>query len=162
MGNECARFALTFYNRGTAYAGKREYDRAIQDYDQAIRLDPNFAPAFDARCFARVLVNRFQEAVTDCNESLRLRPSDGDSLGNRGFAYLKLKKLDLALADYDTALQVNPEDAFALYGRGMAKSLAGDKAGANADIAAAKRKASPDLAHDLEYYYSVHWPPELQ
>ena len=30
-----------YYNRGVAYGKKGELDRAIADYDQAIRLDPN-------------------------------------------------------------------------------------------------------------------------
>jgi tetratricopeptide (TPR) repeat protein len=93
---------------------------------------------------------RLQEAVVDCNESLRLRPGDGNTLGNRGLAYLKLKKLDLALTDYDASLQANP-NASALYGRGIAKRLRGDKAGADADIAAAEQ-ISPDIAEDFERY----------
>jgi Flp pilus assembly protein TadD len=89
--------------------------------------------------------------VADCNESLRLRPGDGDTLANRGLAYLKLEKLDLALADYDTAVQANPNNSSSLYGRGMAKWLKGDKAGADADIAAAKQ-ISHDIAEDFERY----------
>jgi len=38
--------AIAFYNRGNAYVRKGQNDRAIQDYDQAIRLNPNFADAF--------------------------------------------------------------------------------------------------------------------
>src|SRR5580700_9749216 len=37
--------AAAFTNRGYAYRNKREYDRAIQDLDQAIKLDPNLALA---------------------------------------------------------------------------------------------------------------------
>jgi tetratricopeptide (TPR) repeat protein len=82
---------------GGKYSTVSLCDRAIQDFDQAIRLDRNAAPAFNGRCFARAIVNRLQEAVADCNESVRLRPGDADMLGNRGLAYLKMKKLDLAL-----------------------------------------------------------------
>ena len=32
--------AVAFYNRGNAFKAKGEYDRAIQDYGQAIRLNP--------------------------------------------------------------------------------------------------------------------------
>jgi tetratricopeptide (TPR) repeat protein len=35
------------------YSSKGEYDRAIQDCDQAITLDPNFAPAFYDRGLAK-------------------------------------------------------------------------------------------------------------
>jgi tetratricopeptide (TPR) repeat protein len=32
-------------NRGRAFLAKKEYDRAIADYDQAIRLEPDYAKA---------------------------------------------------------------------------------------------------------------------
>ena len=127
-----------------------EYDRAIQDFDQAIKLDPNNAPAFGNRCLARATVNRLQKAVVDCNEALRLRLGD-DAFSIRGLVYLKLKKLELALTDYDAALQANPKNAFSLYGRGIAKRLSGDEAGAIADIAAAEQ-ISPDIAADFGRY----------
>jgi len=56
-----------------------------------------------------------------------------------------------ALADFDTALRTDPKNAFSLYGRGIAKGLKGDRAGADADIAAAKQ-ISPDVATDFERY----------
>src|SRR5262245_55241649 len=39
--------ATVFNNRGNAYADKGEYDRAIQDYNQAIHLNSTYAIAFD-------------------------------------------------------------------------------------------------------------------
>jgi tetratricopeptide (TPR) repeat protein len=41
--------AIAFQNRDTADFDKGATDRAIQDYDQAIRLDPNYANAFNSR-----------------------------------------------------------------------------------------------------------------
>ncbi len=41
--------AIAFSNRGNAYFNKGEYDRAIAECDQAIRLDPNVAVAFGNR-----------------------------------------------------------------------------------------------------------------
>ena len=44
---------FAFNNRGNAYKNKGQYDRAIQDYDEVIRLDPNQAVTFFNRCLAR-------------------------------------------------------------------------------------------------------------
>ena len=41
--------AGAFYNRGGAYAAKGEYDRAIPDYEEATRLKPDYAEAFNGR-----------------------------------------------------------------------------------------------------------------
>src|SRR5262245_36367361 len=41
--------AVAFYNRANAYSAKGDKDRAIQDYDHAIRLNPQYARAFSNR-----------------------------------------------------------------------------------------------------------------
>lgn len=59
------------------------------------------------------------------------------SFDSRGLVHLRLGNLDKALADYDDALKLDPKFAGAHYGRGLAKIKKGDKAGGDADIAAA-------------------------
>jgi hypothetical protein len=44
-----ANMAIAFGSRGSGHASKGQYDRAIQDFDQAIRLKPKFAEAFGRR-----------------------------------------------------------------------------------------------------------------
>src|SRR6185369_5005413 len=38
--------AIAYNNRGNAFAAKRDYDHAIQDFDQSIKLDPTYAKPF--------------------------------------------------------------------------------------------------------------------
>jgi tetratricopeptide (TPR) repeat protein len=46
VGKNARQMAFAFKNRGNAYKDKADYDRAIADYNEAIRLDPKFAIAF--------------------------------------------------------------------------------------------------------------------
>jgi tetratricopeptide (TPR) repeat protein len=85
------QIALAYSLRGGAIYYKGDPARAIADYDEAIKLDPAFARAFNNRCWARAVVGRVQEAVADCDESLRLKPGVTNTLENRGFAYLKIR-----------------------------------------------------------------------
>lgn len=133
------RYASNWRNRGGAYEGKGNYDRAIADYSEAIRLAPDNAGYLNDRCWVRAVGNRdLQLALDDCTESLRLKPDDAGTIDSRGFVYLRLGRLDDAIADYNAALRLNARLAGALYGRGLAKLRKGDTSGGEADIAAAK------------------------
>jgi tetratricopeptide (TPR) repeat protein len=141
--------AAAYRNRGLGYDNKGDRERAIADFDQAIRIDPKLADAYSGRCWVRAVVGRdLAGALADCNESLRLRPDEADVLNSRGLVQLKLGAFDRAVADYGAAIAKNAKDADSphgrivaadsLYGRGVAKLRSGDRAGGEADMAAAK------------------------
>jgi len=64
--------AEAFKDRGNAYFGNGQYDRAIDDYDQAIRLNPNFAAAFYDRGLAHVHNGRPDRAIEDFGRATML------------------------------------------------------------------------------------------
>src|SRR6266511_1580538 len=68
------KLAEAFNNRAIGYRLKGEHDRAIDDYNQAIKLKAEFAAAYDNRCWARAVVGILKPALADCNEALRLVP----------------------------------------------------------------------------------------
>lgn len=128
-----------FHSRGYAYYRTDNFEAAIADFSEAIRIDPADARALNARCWLRAIVGRdLPEALGDCNESLRLRPNDAQTLDSRGFTCLKLGQLNNAISDYDAALSLEPNQPESLFGRGVAKLMRGDRQGGSADVAAAK------------------------
>src|SRR5215472_14883162 len=60
------------------YALKAQYDRAIADFDQAIRLDPQQAVTFTGRGVANFNTGQFAAAAADFAQSLSLDARDGD------------------------------------------------------------------------------------
>ena len=147
--------AAVFMRRAQAcIEGKRDYDHAIQDLAQALKLEPRNARALNNRCFVRTIAGAFDSAVADCNEALQIRPRDASILDSRAFAYLKKGSLDDALADYDAVLRIDTRMAVSLYGRAVVKRRKGDLAGSEADIASAQA-IRPNVA-DLMALYGIN------
>ena len=64
--------ANLFSNRGNVYRIDGQYDRAIQDYDQAINLNPRDAKAFAGRAFANEKTGRLDQALKDYKKAYYL------------------------------------------------------------------------------------------
>ena len=103
--------AAAFLNRGRAYAGKREYDRAIQDLDQAIRLDPNLALAFNSRGYDYNGKGEYDRAMQDFDQAIRLDPNLALAFLNRANAYGRKREFDRAIQDLDQAIRLDPNNA---------------------------------------------------
>lgn len=70
-----------------AHAGCGNYDRALADYDEAIRLNPKDANAFYNRGVTHAMKYDNDRAIADYDEAIRLNPKDAKAFNNRGFAY---------------------------------------------------------------------------
>jgi len=82
--------ATIFFYRGTAKNDLKDYQAAIADYDEAIRLKPDYAGAFHNRGISKFNMKDNPGAIADFDEALRLKPDDAGALHNRGVAKLKL------------------------------------------------------------------------
>ena len=97
---------LIYARRGMAYLGKKDYDRAIDDFDQSIKLDPSFAALFYLRGNTYGLKAQFDRAIPDFSQAIKLDPEDADSFGSRCFARAIDGELAAALADCDESLRL--------------------------------------------------------
>jgi len=75
-----------YNNRGSVYAKKGDYTRAIADFDAAIRINPQLASAFGNRGLALAKAGQYARAIADFNVALAKNPKDALSLYNRGAA----------------------------------------------------------------------------
>ena len=92
---------------------KTEYDKAISDYAEAIRLNPNNAAIFANRGWAWLQEAEFDKAVADYTEAIRLNPKDSRAYCNRGWVQFQRGRLDKAIADCSEAIRREPKAVLA-------------------------------------------------
>jgi tetratricopeptide (TPR) repeat protein len=102
-----------------------DYDQAIAEVTEAIRLDPGNIEAYlfrgwvyTNRAFSRESAADYDRAIADYNEILRIDPDNADAYYLRGSAYswrgglsFNLKDEDRVRADYNEAIRLNPDYA---------------------------------------------------
>jgi len=141
------------FDRGLAWANRGEYDKAIADYDDAIRFNPHLADAYHSRGVAWVKKGEYDKAIADFDQAIRLDAQDAESFDGRGVAWLHKAEYDKAVADFDTAIRLNMHDTVAYFHRGLAGFNQG-KFGAAATDFARKLQFSQDGASTILLYLS--------
>ncbi len=116
-------FGLAFFYRGFTYALKEDFDHAIADYDQAIKLDATDADFFRARAFAYRQKKDFRRAIADYGEALTISPYDAATLLERGSLYLDQLDGHAAVNDFTNAISSNWRDPIAWNYKGNAQSM---------------------------------------
>jgi uncharacterized caspase-like protein len=118
--------ARVYYNSGLAYYNKKDYDKAIAEYTQAIQLDSNYARAYQGRGDAYDEKGDYDRAIADLTQAIRLDPNFANAYIIRGVVYSHKGDIDRAIADYDQAIRLDPNSVYAYNGRGSAYYKKGD------------------------------------
>jgi tetratricopeptide (TPR) repeat protein len=114
------------FSSGDAARNQGNYDQAIVDYNEAVRLDPKYAAAYNSRGLTYYKKGDYDRAIADYNQALALDPNFADAYCNRGAAYLAKGNYDRAIADCDQAIRLDPNLDAAYASRGIAYFAKGD------------------------------------
>jgi tetratricopeptide (TPR) repeat protein len=95
--------ATRCYNRGVTSLGRKDYDRAIADFTEAVRCNPKYAFAYYNRAVAYLGKKDYDHAIADYDQVIALNPKLASAYSNRGNAYRTKGTLDRANADFDQA-----------------------------------------------------------
>jgi tetratricopeptide (TPR) repeat protein len=146
--------AWAFMARGNGYRQRGNYDAAIADHSQAIKLNPSDPDGYYNRGIAYGSKKIYDRALADYGTAISLAVnanvaySGGEQLSHdrivadyykaRAGVYYDTAEYERAVSYYNEAIRLNPRSADSLYWRGKSKEKIGDTQSANADIAAAR------------------------
>jgi len=97
---------------GDAHVGLGQHERAIQNYDESLRLEPS-AYAYLRRGLAHQRAGRTARAIEDYDQALKLEPGDSELHVHRGAAHGVLGNFEKAIEDLTQAIRLDPEDPVA-------------------------------------------------
>src|SRR5271157_2720966 len=101
------------------------YDQAIQNFNEAIRVNPKSAGAFNGRGVEYFAKGDYGQAIQDFSEAVRLNPNTPRALLNRGLAHLYAGHFSDAQQDFSRNLQFDPTDPYAVMWLYLSRAKAG-------------------------------------
>ncbi|MGP1382488.1 MAG: tetratricopeptide repeat protein [Thainema sp.] len=125
--------SLSLFQLGINAYKAGQYERAVDAFTQAIRVEQASASAYADRCLSYIRLYAYAEAINDCTQAIQLDSQNAESYLNRGLAYYYTNKLEAAILDFNRVLDIQADDYRAYYNRGLAQSALGHYQSAIAD-----------------------------
>lgn len=142
------RRATIFSDRGALYARLNQPKQAIDDFNRAVQLFPEYPAIYNNRGSALLAIGLAREAVKDFDRAIVLSPGYAAAYNNRAAAYLELKQTAAAIADFTRAIELSPQALAPLNGRGRALLASGRPQAALRDFT---RAIATDARFSLGY-----------
>jgi tetratricopeptide (TPR) repeat protein len=96
-------YAFAYNNRGIARNTLDDNQSAITDFNQALKINPNFAEAYGGLGIAHFQLGDLQRAIANFNQALRINPNLAPFYVGRGIARFQLRDKQGVIADLQKA-----------------------------------------------------------
>lgn len=169
--------SIAYFNRGNYRQTKTQYDEALADFEESIRLNPKDPDAQNAKGDALWNKSAFDDAIAAYTQAIAMSPKKAEFYKDRGDAYVSKSDYDKAIADYTVAIGLGKpsSDLYNDRGNAYAQKAEVDNAFADFDkaisidptsaIAHANRGWAYQQKHDLDralgdYAEAIRLDPE--
>ena len=95
--------SIAYYSRGLAYTEKGEIDSAIENYNESIQLNPDFADAYNYRGIAYRNKGEIDRAIEDHDQAIQIKSDNVLFYNDRSMALLQAQKWEKAKSDLTIA-----------------------------------------------------------
>lgn len=108
-----------FFQLGNLAIEDGDFDKAIDLFNESLKVDPDFSLALNNRGVARMEANHPYEAILDYNQAILKQGDYMGALFNRAYAYESIGKFESALEDVSRIMNLRPDSAFVYFYKGL-------------------------------------------
>jgi tetratricopeptide (TPR) repeat protein len=102
--------AEDYVSQGDAFYYEQRYDEAIESYNQALNLQPDFAKAWVQKAKALRRSKQFEAALEANDRAISIDPTFASAWFGKMYTLLKLKQYEEALTAVDRMIEFNPRE----------------------------------------------------
>lgn len=133
------KIPFAYRNRGVAYGRSGQYGKAMEDFNLAIAVSPNYAKVYNDRGVTYDKTGQYGRAIEDFSRAITLDPGDGLAYSNRGLVFYKFARYEEALKDYTEAIRLTTNSSELYRKRGEINRILGRLEEAERDFIQAER-----------------------
>ena len=111
--------ALKEYNAGNDFLRKNDYANALPFYEKAVKIDPNFAFAWDNIGVCNRRLGDFDAAIKAYKKSIKVDPVGLTARTNIALAYVGNKDFKMAIKSYEDLAKLDKDNPEVYYGLGI-------------------------------------------
>jgi tetratricopeptide (TPR) repeat protein len=142
-----ANLAAVYQQRGYAAASNQQFQDAINDYGEAIKITPEDARIYEQRAAVEMKLNDTDKALADYSEAIKLKPNEVRYYGYRSYIYEVKGDIKNSMADTEKVLKLDPKNQEAISRKKRLETLQSMRATPPPPPPAASTKSSPAGAH---------------
>ncbi len=110
-GPKSKNISMVYFNRAVEWNAAKDYDRAIADYSEAIKLNPQYREAFNNRGNSYRSKRDLDLAIADYDSAIKINPKRALYHRNRGNVLMDKREYEKALASFNEAVKLDANDA---------------------------------------------------
>ena len=150
-----ADLSVAHYNRAIQFRKIGQYDRAVEDYDRALALQPDDAGTYDNRGIAYVLMGDYERGLQDFDKAIELQPREVSAYFNRALTHERMGHLEKAFADIQHVLKLGLKSGAVYRARCSIRLKTGhlDEALADCQEAVRRQPRNPEFLDTLAFVH---------
>jgi tetratricopeptide (TPR) repeat protein len=102
--------AIAYQQRGFASANERQFEDAIRDFSEALKINSRDPRIYEQRAAVEMKMNDYDKALADYTEAIRLKPNDVRYYLYRSYIYETKGDVKASMADTEKALKLDPKN----------------------------------------------------